>query len=118
MGAWSIWAELSPRRRRWVSAFERTGVSEVQLQPGDLVMLYTDGVVEARGADGEFFGLDRLADFLCREVAAQQPPPETLRRLMRSVLEHQQGELQDDATCLLLQWMTGTERLLDLPAVS
>jgi len=77
------------------------------LEPGDVVLLYTDGVTEARTADGELFGLDRLADLLEREAASGQAAEEILRRLVRSVLDHQAGGLRDDATLLLVQW-TGT----------
>jgi serine phosphatase RsbU (regulator of sigma subunit) len=80
-----------------------------QLQPGDRVLLYTDGVVEARSPQGEFFGEERLADFVIRAEAAGDPPPETLRRLMHSVLEHQAGRLQDDASIVLVEWRTGRE---------
>ena len=34
--------------------------ARAQLEPGSLIVLYTDGVVEARGADGEFWGLEHL----------------------------------------------------------
>jgi hypothetical protein len=74
------------------------------LQPGDAVLLYTDGVVEARTPDGEEFGLDRLRDLLEREAAAEHPAEELLRRLVRAVLDYQGGDLRDDATLLLLQW--------------
>jgi len=53
---------------------------------------------------GSFFGLDRLVDLLTRQEAAGQPPPETLRRLIHTVLDHQHDALQDDATLLLLEW--------------
>jgi hypothetical protein len=79
-----------------------------ELEPDDAVLLYTDGVVEARTPDGELFGLDRLADLLEREAASGQPAEELLRRLMRAVLEHQAGGLRDDATLLLVQW-TGSQ---------
>ena len=78
-----------------------------ELEPDDAVLLYTDGVIEARTPDGELFGLDRLADLLEREAASGQPPDELLRRLVRAVLDHQAGGLRDDATLLLVQW-TGT----------
>jgi serine phosphatase RsbU (regulator of sigma subunit) len=74
------------------------------LEPGDAVLLYTDGVIEARTPDGEFFGLERLADLAEREAASGQPAEELVRRLVLAVLEHQGGGLRDDATLLLVQW--------------
>ena len=74
------------------------------LEPGDAVLLYTDGVIEARTPQGEFFGLERLTDLLEREAASGQPAEELLRRLVQTVLEHQAAELRDDATLLLVQW--------------
>ena len=78
-----------------------------ELEPDDMLLLYTDGVTEARTADGELFGLDRLADLLEREAASGRTAEELLRRLVQSVLDHQSGGLRDDATLLLVQW-TGT----------
>jgi serine/threonine protein phosphatase PrpC len=75
-----------------------------QLEPGDLVLLYSDGVTEARSPNGDFFGEQRLTDLLTRNLAAQLPVAETMRRMIRSLLEHQQGQLSDDATLLLLEW--------------
>jgi hypothetical protein len=79
-------------------------VGQETLQPGDWLALYTDGITEARDADGAWFGERRLVEFLRREAAAGQPPPETARRLTRAVLDHQGGLLQDDATILLASW--------------
>ena len=85
----------------------------VQLRAGDRVLLHTDGIVEARSPGGEFFGEERLADFVVRAEAAGDAPPEMLRRLMRSVMDHQAGQLQDDASIVVLEWRTGREdRLL------
>ncbi|GAB3302561.1 PP2C family protein-serine/threonine phosphatase [Geodermatophilus aquaeductus] len=81
-------------------------VAEEVLEPGDWLVLYTDGVTEARDAAGRWFGEHRLAEFLARAAAAGQPPPETVRRLMRAVLEHQGGLLQDDASILMACWKT------------
>jgi hypothetical protein len=83
---------------------------ETRLEPGDRLVLYTDGITEARSPDGEFFGERRLADFISAAVAAGDPAPETVRRLMRHVLAHQADQLQDDASIVVLEWRAGTER--------
>ena len=85
-------------------------VAEEVLEPGDWLCLYTDGIAEARDASGAWFGEDRLADFLTRAIAADQPPPETVRRLTQAVLGHQGGLLQDDATVLLARWQHSVPR--------
>ncbi|QIJ61101.1 PP2C family protein-serine/threonine phosphatase [Streptomyces sp. JB150] len=82
-------------------------VSRRQLQPGDRLLLYTDGVVEARDADGREFGRDRFVDFVVRHHFGHQPLHETLRRLMHAVMEHHAGRLADDATVLLVEWRAG-----------
>ncbi|WP_307867844.1 PP2C family protein-serine/threonine phosphatase [Umezawaea beigongshangensis] len=83
-----------------------------QLEPGDRVLLYTDGVVEARDEAGTQFGLDRLVDLVEHHHREGLPAPETLRRIVHAVLDHQHGSLQDDATMLLLEWPTSPARLL------
>jgi len=87
---------------------------ETRLEPGDRLMLYTDGITEARSPRGEFFGEQRLADFISAAAAAGHPAPETVRRLMRHLLSHQADRLQDDASIVVLEWRTGTERQLQL----
>lgn len=79
-------------------------VSEEMLEPADQVLFFTDGVVEARSAGGEFFGVDRLVDMIARTSAAGTPAPETMRRLLHAILDHQEGELQDDATIVVMEW--------------
>ncbi len=82
------------------------------LEPGDRVLLFTDGVTEARSADGEFFGVERLTDLVGRQAVAGQPAPETMRRLMHAILAYQDGGLQDDATTMLVEWRTaGAEQI-------
>ena len=82
-------------------------VGRVQLHPGDQVVLYTDGITEARDDAGTFFGLQRLIGLIEQHDTASTPPPETLRLVLRDVLDHQRGRLQDDATLLKLQWAPG-----------
>jgi serine phosphatase RsbU (regulator of sigma subunit) len=44
------------------------------LQPGDWLVLHTDGISEARNAAGQWFGERRLLDLLSREAAAGLRP--------------------------------------------
>lgn len=83
-----------------------------QLEAGDRVLLYTDGITDIRSPNGEFFDVHRLLDLLAANLAARLPIPETMRRLVRSLLDHQQGPLSDDATMLLVEWRSGNERTL------
>ncbi|MGA5474143.1 PP2C family protein-serine/threonine phosphatase [Streptomyces arboris] len=75
-----------------------------QLQPGDRLLLFTDGITEARDTDGREFGLDRFTDFIIRHHADHLPVDETLRRLMHAVMDYHHGRLQDDATVLFCEW--------------
>ncbi|MCB5178824.1 PP2C family protein-serine/threonine phosphatase [Streptomyces antimicrobicus] len=75
-----------------------------RLQPGDRVLVYSDGVTEARSAAGEFFGEERLTDTVIRSMASGDTAPEALRRLIRDLLTHQDQRLGDDATILLAEW--------------
>jgi hypothetical protein len=79
-------------------------VGREQLEPGDMVLLYTDGVVEARSPEGEFFGVDRLAELVRIQLAGGLDAPETMRRVVRELLVHHAGQLTDDATLLMLEW--------------
>jgi serine/threonine protein phosphatase PrpC len=74
-----------------------------QLEPGDRVLLYTDGVTDARTAAGEFFQLERLVDLVGR-IGGADPPAETMRRLMHAIQDHNHGPLRDDATVVMIEW--------------
>ena len=57
------------------------------LEPGDMVLLYTDGLTEARRPGGELFTVERLGEFIEREAASGRAAPETLRRLREAIIE-------------------------------
>ncbi len=80
-----------------------------------VALLHTDGVTQARNQAGEFFGNDRLVEFTNRQAAAGRPATETLRRLNHAILDHQDGDLQDDATTVLIEWLGDQPQRLDLP---
>jgi serine phosphatase RsbU (regulator of sigma subunit) len=81
-----------------------TEIAEEQLEPGDAVLFYSDGVIEARRAGGEDFGTSRLQEFLHTAFAAGLAPAETVRRLSNAVLDFHGGQLEDDATTMLVVW--------------
>jgi phosphoserine phosphatase RsbU/P len=74
------------------------------LQPGDRLLFYSDGVTEARDAEGGFFGVDRLVDLAERQSASGLPAPEIMRRLIREVIDYSDGGPADDATLMLVEW--------------
>jgi serine phosphatase RsbU (regulator of sigma subunit) len=90
-----------------------SAVFDEQLQAGDTVLLYTDGVTEARTASGEFFGLDQLVDLVSR-TSGDDPPPETMRRLMHAIEDHNEGPMRDDATVVMIEWRGKGSRQLQV----
>jgi uncharacterized protein YndB with AHSA1/START domain len=73
---------------------------EIELRPGDRLVMFTDGVSEAVNGKGEEFGEERLAEvFRC----AHQLSAEALhRRLLERVTEFCAGGFEDDATILVV----------------
>jgi sigma-B regulation protein RsbU (phosphoserine phosphatase) len=74
----------------------RYTASETRLEPGDTMLLYTDGLVETTNEDGESFGIERLRGFLRSEA---ETPRSLTDSLYRNIAEHQDMEkLDDDVT--------------------
>ncbi len=72
----------------------------VQLEPGDTVLLYTDGITEARGTE-EDFGLEELTRVV-RD--ANNGPAELIERLRVAVRAHEQGQpAKDDQTLVAMR---------------
>jgi serine phosphatase RsbU (regulator of sigma subunit) len=81
-----------------------------KLEPGDRVLLYTDGVTEGHPADGAPFGVRQLSDFIIRHGRAGTPAPEMMRQLNHAILEYQDGRLRDDATVVMVEWLPRASR--------
>jgi serine phosphatase RsbU (regulator of sigma subunit) len=88
-------------------------VASQQLQRGDRILFYTDGITEPLSPGGERFGADRLADFLVRATLDRVSPTETARRLCANVIAHSDAAHRDDATLFLVDYQGGAE-----PAIS
>ncbi|MFO0610175.1 MAG: SpoIIE family protein phosphatase [Polyangiales bacterium] len=58
------------------------GEAQLQLLPGDTLLLYTDGLIEARSVSGELYGQERLA----RSFAAAPAGPQAARAALDAVL--------------------------------
>ena len=74
----------------------------IELEPGDVLLLYTDGIVDAAPLQGSAWGLERLIGRL-----TSHPEAGTLSRFCRSLLEELRAyvgsELRDDATLLAVR---------------
>jgi len=72
------------------------------LLPGDLILLYTDGLIEAENADGEFFGLERVSDILIQH--AQQSPQVIIDVLLEQLKQFCCGKsFNDDITLMVFK---------------
>lgn len=72
----------------------------VGLDPGDLLLFYTDGVTEATAPDGELFGDERLRSLLAAH--ADEPPPAIRDAILTSVRAFAPVQ-RDDITLILLK---------------
>ena len=74
---------------------------EAHLAPGDVLVLYTDGVVEARSPEGTFFGEERLMTILRSSVALDAST--MAGRIESAVLNFQEQNPRDDIAILVLR---------------
>jgi serine phosphatase RsbU (regulator of sigma subunit) len=72
----------------------------VTLEPTDALVLYTDGVTEARQGD-DFFGVERLEEALV--VAAGAPASHVVAVVQDAVEAFQGGALKDDVALLVIR---------------
>jgi sigma-B regulation protein RsbU (phosphoserine phosphatase) len=73
---------------------------QVELRSGDRLVLFTDGVSEARTADGEEFGEERLVRLLLGNI--NETAAGLQSRILTAVSDFTGGDFQDDATLLVV----------------
>ena len=75
----------------------------VQIDPGNKLLLFTDGITEATNTRGEEYGEDRLRQELDDDASGETA---TLhRKLMQDVSQFCQGNFADDATLVLISFL-------------
>jgi sigma-B regulation protein RsbU (phosphoserine phosphatase) len=84
--------------RRYVQA-------DIDLRSGDCLVLFTDGVTEARNASGGEFGEDTLQELLTESLNRDHriAAADLRDRIMKAVSEFSDGEVSDDATLMVVR---------------
>jgi len=77
-----------------------------QLAPGDWVLMFTDGIKEARNTDGEEFGMDCLLAATNDNLARNAE--EVRGQILEALKNHSRGVLQSDDVTLMVAHVSGT----------
>ncbi len=87
-----------------LAAFDYAAYAETTrpLEPGDRFLLYTDGVIEAANAQGDFFGQDALSELLGRTGALM---PATAADQIVSAVQRWSASQDDDLTVLICDYI-------------
>lgn len=81
-------------------------IRQAPLQPGDLLLAYTDGITEARNAFGGFYGEERLRALVCREPFSAHALAEAVAADVQAFAAG--AEQSDDITLLAVRRAPGT----------
>jgi sigma-B regulation protein RsbU (phosphoserine phosphatase) len=82
----------------------------IPFHPGDFFFFYSDGLTEAKNRAGEFYGEDRLADFVLKSASAT--PEKLIDRVHADIVAFSESEtFNDDFTCVVV-------KIADLPSDS
>lgn len=76
----------------------------VEVRPGDVLVLYTDGVTEAMDASGDLFGDERLREVI--RARRGEPATAIQRGIWDAVKAHRDGSLDDDMTIVVVKGLT------------
>jgi sigma-B regulation protein RsbU (phosphoserine phosphatase) len=74
----------------------------VQLESGDVLLFYSDGLTETRNNDGELFGIERLAE--CVRIHGRLEPEELIDQIRQAAVAFSNSEtFGDDLTCVAVR---------------
>ncbi len=76
---------------------------EIELQPGDAMVLYTDGITEAKNPQGVQYNIDRLRDMLIRQGSLSMPSAQKIRDGIVDDVMAWSRTRQDDVTVMVLR---------------
>jgi phosphoserine phosphatase RsbU/P len=96
----SVWRPVSDGMVLGVLENNAYSQTEVRLQSGDRLVLFTDGITEAGSHEGREFGDERLVELIVRN--RHQSAPELLDSLFQDVSTFTRGFFADDATLISL----------------
>src|SRR5690606_21665885 len=77
--------------------------NEFEYSPGDIMLLYTDGITEAKNSKGEEFGYERLAEVLLevREASSKEIQDHLIKRLYEF---SGTSNINDDYTTMIVKF--------------
>lgn len=77
--------------------------NKIELNEGDIVVFYTDGIIEAENAKKELFGIERLKDIVYKNknLGVKELKEEILKKIKEFRKDHEQV---DDITFLILKY--------------
>jgi serine phosphatase RsbU (regulator of sigma subunit) len=72
-----------------------------ELKPGETIVLYTDGILEARLPNGKFFGDDNFRNLLSANM--NEPVKDLCEFVITEITGYQANKLSDDATIMVFR---------------
>jgi len=98
-----LWLTQKPQKPLGLRRTAAYSDQVITLQADDMILLYTDGIVEAMNAQQQLFSEQRLAK--CLEQNAALPAESLVNTIMQDVINYAHGTKQsDDMTVLALRW--------------
>jgi sigma-B regulation protein RsbU (phosphoserine phosphatase) len=73
---------------------------DIKLEPGDILLLYTDGITEATNHQGMFWGEDRMTDIIRQN--ADSSAGRLIQQIVMALKNHMNGSPLDDDVTLVI----------------